>query len=92
MQIILIISTFWKANSTMLKICTLWTFTRVFVLPSVYLKVKGDVGKSNIPQLTTNFLKKILLIQLIPLLCSPGYNWLLGCKHTLLAHAQLFIC
>lgn len=53
MQIILRISTFWRANSTILKIYTIWTSNRVFVLPSVYMKVKGGIEKRNIPQLIT---------------------------------------
>lgn len=43
MQIILMISIFWRPSSTMLKIYTLWIFLREFVLYSVYMKVKEDV-------------------------------------------------
>lgn len=53
MQIIVMVSTFWRANSIMLKIHTLWTFTRMFILTSVCMKVKEDVEKRNNPQLNT---------------------------------------
>lgn len=53
MQIIVMISTLWRANSIILKIHTLGTFTRMFILTSVCVKIKGDVEKRNIPQLTT---------------------------------------
>lgn len=51
MQIIVMVSTFWRANSIMLKIHTLWTFTRMFILTSVCTKVKGDVEKREKTQL-----------------------------------------
>lgn len=54
MQVILIISTFWKANTTILKLHTLWTFNRVFrdLLLSVYVKVKGLLKKEITPNLS----------------------------------------
>lgn len=52
MQIILIISTFWRAKPIIIKLHTLWTFKIVFggLLLSTCVKVKWLLKKRDIPQ------------------------------------------